>query len=55
MIAVPHKGINKYQFLIPFSLVILLILHSPESSDKNLIIIHNFSEPSRIHDKNLLS
>ena len=55
MITVPYKRINKYQFLIPCSLLILFILHSPESSDKNLIIIHNFSEPSGIHDKHLLA
>lgn len=55
MITVPYKRINKYQFLIPCSLLILFILHSPESSDKNLIIIHNLSKPTGVHNNNLLA
>lgn len=55
MITVPYKRINKYQFLIQCSLLILFILHSPESSDKNLIIIHNLSKPTGVHDNNLLA
>ena len=55
MIAMPDKRFNENQFLIPFTFSIFLILHSKESSDKNIIIIDDFTEPFRIHYNNFLT
>lgn len=49
------EWIYKNKFLIPFSIRIFLILHSKESSDRNVIVINYFLKPFGIHNYNFLS
>ena len=45
MIAMSDKRINENQFSIPFAFVILLVLHSEETSHRDVIVVNNFAEP----------
>ena len=50
-----NKIFYKNEFLIPFSNIIFLVLHTPMSSNKNIVIIDNLPKPLGIHHNNLLT
>ncbi len=54
VITVANKWIYKYQFLVPLSELILFVLHTPKPANIDVIVIYNFSKPTRIHYNNLL-
>ncbi len=54
MVSVTHKWVYKNKFFVPLSKLILLILHTPKTTDIYIIVIYYRSKPTRIHDNNFL-
>lgn len=50
----PDIRVYEDKLLVPFAFLVLLVLKPEESTDENIIVIDNLSEPTGVHDDDFL-